>query len=151
MGWRRQFLWRQLMLTPIFGLIMFLIPEELVERVIFGLSVAVLHAVFVLAFYRRLYRRDVRKILMKAGGEDPAEVEIELTEKGPVCRTQSTESRFAWSCVDRVEEETDYIWIWFEPPGTIRIPKRVLSAEEVAGWLEEISRSTAAAKEHATT
>jgi hypothetical protein len=96
---------------------------------------------------RRLMRRFIRRLLEdeKPGRGQLGKHRLAMSEEGVVESTAVSESRTTWAGVDRVEQNSDYIFIYTSPAAAHMIPKRAFRELQEAEAFYQLARARKAA------
>jgi hypothetical protein len=136
---------RRLLSTQIMGVFSTIILSMVwpgwdnVDRIVFFVLIALLWLVGYPFYYRWAIKRNIQKIYSQTEsrnviGEHTIAIEPEyVTERSPV-----GESRTAWSGIEKIQSDEQYIYIYVGPLNAFVIPKRAFkSGEESEAFLQQ--------------
>ena len=126
-AWR----WRASIIGGLFvGLAVFLILTGSNERrLVAGMLGFLLVTVANLAYYKRSYRKRVRKLIREQmGTEGPFRILVELTESGISFEQQKTRQIHDWSTFERYEETDDAIYFLKRDRSVMAVRKRAFES-----------------------
>lgn len=133
----------QRFLTPVFFIIVAFIFSKIGDMsvvfplIVFGL-ISVVWVIYYPKYFYNLVMRQSKKML-KEGKNDGllGQQQMTLSEEGIVYVTSNGESQVKWSGVKKIEEDSDYFYLYNSSVSAYILPKRALSnVEEAKGYFE---------------
>jgi len=104
----------------------------IVVSLVFVLTVVPILAALYWMIHRRLLRRAILGLIEKerADGGQLGSHRIVLGDDAIIASTAVSETRTSWAGVDRVEQDTAYIYIYTSPLAALVIPKRAFTSSK---------------------
>jgi hypothetical protein len=124
-GTLKQQKWVGLILTPIPAILHYYLRPKSSENTIFAIIIVVICIVVYLMTYKRLFRMQVRELVIKTQGKEPVDCEYELTDESLIFRKQGQEFRFGWQTIKEVRETLEGMELIMQPMG-ISIIRRTI-------------------------
>ena len=135
-GTVRKMLWTGLLLSPTIFIFSLLILPRSAYGLILGMAATAGFVVYHLSSYRRMCRKQIRKMLVKSMGTDqPVESVFELRDDRITVSRMGQEFSTGWDGVVRIADADDALEMILEPAVIIRLPKRMFAdVTEMSSW-----------------